>query len=107
MRPWLHSNTIFYNLSSIGKLEKKLLKIFHDFNNKILKSRSENYKEITYDEDDKVKNNVTMLDLLLKAKYRIGNLTDEEIQDEVSTIMFAVRQNENNLCGKFLLLFIF
>lgn len=92
MRPWLHNNIIFYNLSATGKLEKKLLKTFHDFNNKIVKKRSEKYVEIKYVECENSfdRKKLAMLDLLLKAKYCNGKINDKEIQDEVSTFMFAV-----------------
>lgn len=93
MRPWLHNNTIFYNLSSTGKLEKRLLKIFHDFNNEIVKERSKRFTEVesTVEPEHSIDNKkLAMLDLLLEAKYSKGKINDKEIQDEVSTFMFAV-----------------
>lgn len=90
MRPWLYSNTIFYNFSSDGKLENKLLKIIHDFNNKIVQKRAEQYaldKEYANNSDRK---KLAMVDLLLEEKFTSGKINDKGIQDEVSTFLFAV-----------------
>lgn len=97
MRPWLHNNIIFYNLSSIGKLEKRLLKIFHDFNDKIVKKRSETLTKVksTEYDDNSNRRKVAMLDLLLEEKNVHGKMNDKEIQDEVSTFMFAVGKNKS------------
>lgn len=95
MRPWLYSNAIFYNLTSTGKLEKRLLETIHDFNDRIVKTRSEKYvqiKQVKSPEHSSVtdRKKLALVDLLLEAKYSSGKINDKGIKDEVSTFMFAV-----------------
>ncbi|KAJ8927507.1 hypothetical protein NQ314_020002 [Rhamnusium bicolor] len=76
-------------------LEKKLIKILHNFTNKIIKIKSRNFEnfdvscneEFNYSKRKKL----VMLDLLLKEKISDGLIDDRGIQDEVNTFMFAVK----------------
>ncbi|CAH1400025.1 unnamed protein product [Nezara viridula] len=117
---WLRPNIIFY-LTSLGKLQDKLLNIIHSLTKKVLKIRMEEYKNngsklpgnVTFvtgddgkiqvegdfsfghskgikddlDEDIGEKKRLAFLDLLIDASQG-GKLTDEEIQNQVDTIMF-------------------
>lgn len=98
LRPWLYSELIFYNFSSIGRVEKKLINIIHDFNNKIVQKRAEQYALIKQTEyvNNPDKKKLTLVDLLLEEKFTSGKMNDKAIQDEVSTFLFAVSTTEIN-----------
>lgn len=97
IRPWTYANCMFYLFSSKGKLENRLLEIIHNFTNKIIKNREENFEKIGNLLDETNENNIyygrkklAMLDLLLNAKVTHGSIDDKGIKDEVNTIMFEV-----------------
>ncbi|XP_011704848.1 PREDICTED: cytochrome P450 4C1-like, partial [Wasmannia auropunctata] len=103
LRPWLHLNWI-YSLTSTGKEQKKILKILHEFTERIITERKlyhertngrflKNFdNDISTEEDDvdtmRVrKKRLALLDLLIAAS-REGLLTDLDIREEVDTFMF-------------------
>ncbi|XP_029157493.1 cytochrome P450 4C1-like [Nylanderia fulva] len=102
LRPWLHNIWIF-SLSLPGLKQKRILKILHNFTEKIIAERKL-YHERTNDqylknlENDKAeiddtevigikKKRLAMLDLLILAS-RQGSLTDSDIREEIDTFMF-------------------
>ncbi|KAJ9597715.1 hypothetical protein L9F63_011425, partial [Diploptera punctata] len=90
--PWLFPD-ILYDLSPSGRRAKKLLKILHNFTDKVIKERKQKYKlERTNERDDEdgigEKKKLTFLDLLLETSENGDTLTDEEIREEVDTFMF-------------------
>lgn len=85
-----------FNLSSMGRLQSKLLSVIHQFTKNVIDNRRNRVeKEIEELKNDnntslKKKNKYAMLDLLLSAEN--NNLIDAEgVQEEVDTFMFEVR----------------
>lgn len=96
-RPWLYFNKIFYNFTKLGYRERQLVKILHNFTNKVIRERSNNFEkfDLPANENDEEFNyskrkRLAMLDLLLNAKVSSGIIDDKGIQDEVNTFMFEV-----------------
>lgn len=94
-RPWLHSDFLF-GLTSKGREQKKVLRILHDFSNKVIADRkkiiqkSKGIPELS--EEDKLmgkKRRLAFLDLLLEQNMEGNKWTDEELREEVDTFMFA------------------
>ncbi|KAK7792766.1 hypothetical protein R5R35_004879 [Gryllus longicercus] len=93
--PWLFPKFIF-DRSELGKLQKGYLKILHDTTNKVIADRKRELAEKHNDEtsDETFENEIgqkkklAFLDLLLQYTKGEGNLTDEEIREEVDTFMF-------------------
>ncbi|CAG9769844.1 unnamed protein product [Ceutorhynchus assimilis] len=86
--PWLWYPKIF-NLTSLRKVEKTSLKVLHNFTNKIIQRRSENFK--IFDEqfgETFTKRKHPLLDVLLNAKFKYNSIDDIGIREEVDTFMF-------------------
>lgn len=96
--PWGRSSFYYYNIDSVGKLETRLIKVAHDFTNKLIKKREatfENFAEKSNDYYERKK--VAMLDLLLNAKNSDGIIDDEGIRDEVNTFLYEVQNAKQPL----------
>ncbi|XP_041971593.1 cytochrome P450 4C1-like [Aricia agestis] len=85
----------FFNMTWLGKSQKKYLNIVHDFTTSIIEKRKEAIKakevgtiEDSEDEYTGKKKRAAMLDLLI-AKQNEGLIDDVGIQEEVDTFMFA------------------
>ncbi|XP_046962329.1 cytochrome P450 4C1-like [Vanessa cardui] len=94
-RFWLHPMTLF-NLSAVGKSQKKLLNEISSFRDHVIKQRRQNgtYKNLYTDvmnegENDLIgqKKRLAMLDLLLETEEK-GDIDVEGINEEVDTFMF-------------------
>ncbi|XP_050352037.1 cytochrome P450 4C1-like [Nymphalis io] len=92
-RFWLHPQALF-NLSPVGRSQKKLLKVISSFRDHVIKQRRENgtYKNLYTDvkDDDVVigqSKRLAMLDLLLETEEK-GKIDIEGINEEVDTFMF-------------------
>ncbi|XP_050438565.1 cytochrome P450 4C1-like [Adelges cooleyi] len=94
--PWLKPNIIF-NSTRLGKRLKHCINIIHTFTKKVIQDRKENLKSSTADQhvSDANKNEIykkrpkALLDLLIDVSDNGKVLSDEDIQEEVDTFMFA------------------
>uniref|UniRef100_UPI002146ABCD cytochrome P450 4C1-like n=1 Tax=Vanessa atalanta TaxID=42275 RepID=UPI002146ABCD len=95
-RFWLHPNP-FFNLSAVGRSQKKLLNEIRSFRDHVIKQRRQNgtYKNLHRDVMNERENDITgqkkrlaMLDLLLEIEEK-GEIDIEGINEEVDTFMFA------------------
>ncbi|XP_043676030.1 cytochrome P450 4C1-like isoform X1 [Vespula pensylvanica] len=109
VRPWYYPDIIF-SLSSVGRLQKKQLKILHGFSKKIIAERIRFHEETNgkylhnfegIDEDDgscegtedrnknsMFKNRLALLDLLIASSLNGNQIDEEGIREEVDTFMF-------------------
>ncbi|XP_069680178.1 cytochrome P450 4C1-like isoform X3 [Periplaneta americana] len=93
-QPHLLSDFIL-SLTKWGKLQDKCLKVIHGFTIKVIKDRKEQREKTTQKQvtEDEIlfgyKRRVALLDMLLEASENGVEITDEEIQQEVDTFMFA------------------
>ncbi|XP_971423.2 cytochrome P450 4C1 isoform X1 [Tribolium castaneum] len=81
-RPWLHNPFVFFNLTRLGHLTKKSIKILHDFSRNVIEQKKRTF------EGEKRGKRLAMLDLLLLAKHQGADIDDEGIAEEVDTFMF-------------------
>lgn len=89
----------WYNLTALGRRQKKIVKILHDFTDRIIhdrraqlacEARAKNTEEAEADADLGRKHRMTFLDQLLNARYANGTpLSHEDIREEVDTFTFA------------------
>ncbi|XP_023221776.1 cytochrome P450 4V2-like [Centruroides sculpturatus] len=94
VNPWYWFNTIFY-LSKLRKLNEKCLKTLHTFTKNVIKEKkvelTERLKNESVEEEMigfKSKKNRAFLDLLLYHHLVNGNLSEEDVREEVDTFMF-------------------
>ncbi|XP_071441195.1 cytochrome P450 4C1-like [Hetaerina americana] len=103
VRPWLHPK-IIHDLSPTGRKFNKCVKIMHNFTDKVIKTRKEEYSKLlraSMDNGDGKAHEAraintkrkAFLDILIEAAYPEGYekkpiLSDEDIREEVSTFMF-------------------
>lgn len=92
--PWLQ-NDFIYKLSSWYKKEKIYLKIMHTFSKRVISERRNYLKKnnVKWESDETdipgQKKRRAFLDLLLLSTCNGEFLTDEEVQEQVDTFMFA------------------
>ncbi|XP_043502779.1 cytochrome P450 4C1-like isoform X2 [Polistes fuscatus] len=89
---WLHPNIIFNN-SSTGKRLQKLLSHFNKITKEIMREKKESMQKdkITPElevSDERI-NTSTFLDLLLKSFYETGVYSEQDIHDEINTLVFS------------------
>jgi len=93
-RPWLYPDILF-DLFGYGKLQRKYLKILHGQSIAAINRRRADYsKSIIHEAEDGqvlgTKKRRAFLDLMLEESTRSNIiLTDEDLREEVDTIMFA------------------
>ncbi|XP_069360403.1 cytochrome P450 4C1-like isoform X2 [Maniola hyperantus] len=95
-RVWLHPESLF-NLSQIGRAQKKTLDLITSFRNCVIDQRRQNvnfkdlYTKTMNENDDEFfvndKRRLAMLDILLNAEQQ-GVMDSEGINEEVDTFMF-------------------
>lgn len=94
--PWLKPNFLF-NLTSLSTRQNACIDVIHTFTRKVIKERKENLKLFNSQMSDANKNEIhhgkkpckALLDLLLEVSEDGKVLSDEDIQEEVDTFMFA------------------
>ncbi|XP_001952110.2 cytochrome P450 4C1 [Acyrthosiphon pisum] len=94
--PWLKPNLLF-NLTSLSKRQKACIDVIHTFTRKVIKERKDNFKLFNNQTSDANKNEIhyekkpnrALLDLLIEVSEDGKVLSDEDIQEEVDTFMFA------------------
>lgn len=84
-----------FTLSPDYHVERKSLKVLHDYTNLVIKSRKEQLSsnETTVansDDGTGIKRRLAFLDLLLQCRVDGQPLPDENIREEVDTFMFEV-----------------
>uniref|UniRef100_A0A1I7ZPR0 Cytochrome P450 n=1 Tax=Steinernema glaseri TaxID=37863 RepID=A0A1I7ZPR0_9BILA len=85
--PWLWLKPVWYGLGYGGEYDRNL-KLLTDFSRKVIKERSEEYESRKHkDATGEGKQKQALLDLLLGVKEQ-GQLTYEDIREEVDTFMF-------------------
>ncbi|XP_046382306.1 uncharacterized protein LOC124153250 [Ischnura elegans] len=94
-KPWYGIDFLF-KLTPLYRQQEKVLKILHDFTERVIKDKKEEYlrnkasKEKKSKGDSKVtkKKVKAFLELLIELSEEKNELTDEEIREEVDTFMF-------------------
>ncbi|XP_046595721.1 cytochrome P450 4C1 isoform X4 [Neodiprion lecontei] len=93
LRPWLHSSFIFYR-TQLGKEQQKEIQIMHDFVENVIRTKKELLQnrlcqpELNTNEYDEPKiGGEVFLDHLLNLPRDKKTLTDDEIRDEVHSIV--------------------
>ncbi|CAI6353544.1 unnamed protein product [Macrosiphum euphorbiae] len=94
--PWLKPNLLF-NLTSLSKRQKACIDVIHTFTRKVIKERKDNFRLFNNQTSDANKNEIhhekkpnrALLDLLIEVSEDGTVLSDEDIQEEVDTFMFA------------------
>lgn len=86
-----------FNMSGLGRKQKKCLKTIHNFTKQVIKNRQSLSLERNVQQSEDIdeifmckKNRTAMLDLLLSAEND-GLIDETGIQEEVDTFMFEVR----------------
>lgn len=92
VKVWLHPNIIFNN-TSLGKRLQKLLSPINKITNKIMREKKESMQKDKITPELKVSderlNTSTFLDLLLKSFYETGVYSEQDIHDEINTLVFS------------------
>ncbi|VVC33960.1 Cytochrome P450, conserved site,Cytochrome P450,Cytochrome P450, E-class, group I [Cinara cedri] len=95
--PWLKSEFLF-NFTTLSKRQNACINVIHTFTKKVIKEKKENFKMYKNQTSDankndihyKKKSNKALLECLLDVVSDDGKiLSDEDIQEEVDTFMFA------------------
>nr|WDY85989.1 cytochrome P450 4BR18 [Pagiophloeus tsushimanus] len=87
---WM-GHPLFFRFSEPYKVFHETLNTLHVFCDKVIKKRKEEYAKLgrmTGEREDGVKIRSALLDMLLEANQNGGNLSDEDLRDEVNTFMF-------------------
>ena len=82
---WLFGNFVYYNFTSAGREERRMIKKMHGFTEKVILQRWKDLQENFEEFQNRKKN--SFLDLLLLGKKE-NNLSFDDIRDEVDTFMF-------------------
>lgn len=95
MYPWLWPDIIFY-FTSVGREFKRCVKIIHNFTKQVISERKREFIKILKMSKDEKKEDIyfqkkdrkPFLDLLLYHHLMYGDITEEDIREEVDTFMF-------------------
>ncbi|XP_043488900.1 cytochrome P450 4C1-like [Polistes fuscatus] len=92
VKVWLYPNIIFNN-SSMGKRFQELISHFNKITNEIIREKKESMQKdkITpeLEASDARQHTSTFLDLLFKSFYETGEYSEQDIRDEIHTMVFA------------------
>ncbi|KAI4474642.1 hypothetical protein M0804_014748 [Polistes exclamans] len=92
VKVWLHPNIIFYN-SSMGKRFQELFSHFNKITNEIIREQKESMQKDKIIPElealDPRQNTSTFLDLIFKSFYETGEYSEQDIRDEIHTMIFA------------------
>ncbi|KAI9563279.1 hypothetical protein GHT06_010737 [Daphnia sinensis] len=105
IRPWLTFDWI-YQFSSLGRENQRCVQALHGFTNQVIRDRREALRleaqslkqhtadgslnnNIDKDKIDAPKERLAFLDLLIKASETNPDFNDDDIREEVDTVMFA------------------
>lgn len=98
-----------YQFTDMYRQEQKALNVLHGFTDDIirtrrneLRSRSNNQKEESHNNDVGSKRKMALLDLLLEANVQGVQLSDTDIREEVDTFMFAGHDTTSTAISFFL-----
>ncbi|XP_022249580.1 cytochrome P450 4C1-like [Limulus polyphemus] len=99
-KPWLWSDFLFYR-TQLGKKFLKSTEIMDNFTRQVIRARKEEaikQNTITYDEQNSHQDEITFgygkkrqafLDLLLDHHLKDNTMTEDDMQEEVDSFMFA------------------
>ncbi|XP_073963402.1 cytochrome P450 4C1-like [Choristoneura fumiferana] len=88
-RFWLHNNFVF-NLTSLGRRQKKYIKMANGVTSAVLERRKNELVNGTPNsEENSGKKLKAFIDLIIEYSGERGLLSDQEIREEVSTIIIA------------------
>lgn len=93
LRPWLYFQCIYYYFSPLGRQERKLTNILHNFTDKVIKKRKEEMNSFMENSSNSKRKRMAMLDLLLYAE-KDGLIDLKGIRDEINTFMFEVEGSQ-------------
>lgn len=86
---------LFFKLTALYKKELKCLEILRGTTNRVIQQRKKVLLKISSSQESEeefgAKTKKTFLDLLLALRDTENSLTNEELNDEVNTFMFAVK----------------
>ncbi|XP_043488606.1 cytochrome P450 4C1-like [Polistes fuscatus] len=103
VRPWYGYDTIFA-LTSLGRLQKKVLKTLHSFSKNVIAERKRFHKQTNgkylqiyenieeddiFNKDMPYRKRLSLLDLLIAASWKDNQIDEEGIREEVDTFLFA------------------
>lgn len=86
IRPYLHSDFIFYNLTKNGPSSRDAVRKMHEYSHNVIENRINELKTKELNSDKK---HMALLDSLIKAKNE-GKIDLDGINEEINTFMFGV-----------------
>ncbi|XP_046467889.2 cytochrome P450 4C1-like isoform X6 [Neodiprion pinetum] len=113
-KAWLQYDAIFYR-TRLGREQKKCLNVLHDFTNNVIRRKKEallrkrDNRDATtdhkYDEDDSLPpRRKAYLDLLMELTDNQMKFTDQELREEVDTMIVAGHDTTSNMICSVLLM---
>nr|QST15027.1 CYP4BY3 protein [Diaphanosoma celebensis] len=90
-RPWLVNDWLF-SLSSLGRENRRCIDTLHRFTKQVIRDRRQALRldaKVRGDGCDAPRERLAFLDLLLTAAANGADLSDDDIREEVDTVMFA------------------
>lgn len=94
VRPWLHNDFIYYQLTRKGAKAKEYVKNMHSFIDNVVQNKMTEMG--TKSKKNVETKHMAMLDLLINAKNE-GKIDLNGIHEEINTFMFAVCNNSKFL----------
>ncbi|XP_044575509.1 cytochrome P450 4V2-like [Cotesia glomerata] len=92
LKIWLHFDIIF-NLTKLSKVHKDCINFLHNHTNNVIEKKRKLFSEIKNSEDDVTQTGGSKrkiyLDLLMEMSNEGSKLTNEDLRDEVTTLITA------------------
>lgn len=78
----------FYETTPLYRMMKGALKVLHDFTDRVIRNRRD---ELQYNTQIEQAGQHVLLDVLLKAKHQHWPLTNQDIREELDTMILGVQ----------------